>query len=155
MRKKTPKTGLAASIRAWASGRKKPFRPADLCGGIGVPPSGDRNRVRRAMTDFMARGEIERAGDGRYRYNHAWKRLGKPPVLKAKLLKAAYVAGPAFTVADLMRWSEAPDRSYVQKVLRRLIRSGHVARAGTCRVPLGRENLYRVPDRERFRKELL
>jgi hypothetical protein len=142
-------------MRAWASRQPGTFSPAELCIGIGVIPPDDRLRVRSAIRDFTARGEMERAGEGIYRYNHQWQRQGLPFPLKAKLIKAAYVAGPSFTVADLMRWAEATDRRYVQRTLQKLVRTGHVERTGTRKIPQGRESLYQVPDRNRFRKDLI
>ena len=73
-------------------------------------PGPERDRVRHAITDFLARGEMERAGNGLYRYVHAWSRGNKPSPIQARLVKAVYVSGPAFTTADIMRWAEAPDQ---------------------------------------------
>jgi hypothetical protein len=149
----TPKAGLAARIRAWASRQPDTWSPVDVCDALDMP-YGDRKKIRQALKDFVLRGEVERVETGVYRY------MGNPAslarsTLKLRILKACYVAGPSFTVADVMRWAEAPDRSWVQEVLRGLVRSGHLARAGWHKTPQARVNLYRVPDRTRFRKEVL
>jgi len=153
-RKSTPKIGLAAGIRAWASRQTGTWGPVDLCDALDMP-YGARKRIRKALRDFVERGEVERLGTGVYRYVGGGQSPALRAPLKSRIFKAAYVAGPAFTVADVMRWAGAPTRCYVQEVLRGLVRSGHVVIAGSRKTPQARVNLYRVPDRARFRKELL
>lgn len=153
--KQTPKTGLATRIREWASRRRKPFSLISLYKGLGLTPGKPRERARNAIPDFLARGEMERAGGGRYRYNPKWKPQGLPSPLKGRLIKACYVAGPVFKATDIMRWAEAPKRNYVQKLLKKLVQSGYVMKVGMRKVPQGRENLYRISDRARFRKDLM
>ncbi|MGD8389626.1 MAG: hypothetical protein PVG49_20940 [Desulfobacteraceae bacterium] len=154
-RKKIPKTGLAERIRAWASRQREPFSPSDMCYGLDLSFSDERKRARGAIRDFLARGEMRRVGEALYQYNQEWAVQARSSLVKTRLIKAMYVAWFTFTAGDLMRWTDARGRKYVEEVLLSLVRSGYVARVGSHKVPFGRENVYQVPDRDRFRKELM
>lgn len=152
--KSVPKTGLAGQIRAWMRERDKPFAPRHVCDGLGVEGK-DRDRVRNSFPDFIARGEIERQANGLYCYDKAWQSGDSNGPLRDKILKAMYVTTGVFGTADLMRLSEAEETGYVGRVLRAVRRSGHVVRVGRRKVRHGSEYVYRVADRERFRRECL
>ena len=153
--KHNPKTGLAARIRAWARLQRGPFSLSEMYYGLDLPYGDARSRARGAIRDFLIRGEMERVGSGLYHYKPEWTVKAQSSLVKTRLIKAMYVAGSTFAVADLMRWAEARDRRYVREVVRHLVRSGYVAHVGSRKLPYSRENIYRVPDRVRFRKELM
>lgn len=144
------KTGLAARMRAWMSVQQRGFSPAQVADGLNIPQGKERDSLRSAVSNFFQRGEIIRGKGGKYKYNHAWRRLDDSPA-RDRILKAAYVYGKPFTASDLQRLAGAPDKNYVQKILRRLEARGEIVRVAKDK----RNLIYRIADRERYRREVM
>jgi hypothetical protein len=159
MSSKTPKTGLAAGMRDWMSKQRKPFTAGMVADALDTLPGAARGRVRNALGDFVARAEVFPAkrirGQIFYAYNRAWHRVHKG-LLNRRIFKAMYVSGQ-FTVADIQRLAEAPDRSWVDKVSRTLKKDGLIRSVGRrpCAHGIGAEIIYHIPDRDRFRLEVM
>jgi hypothetical protein len=113
---------------------------------------------------------IRRQDINRYRYNPAWKG-GQKGTLRPRIYKAMYVSG-TFAVTDIQRLVSnngdtlpqgvpiihVPNiRSWIDKIVRRLRRSGHLAVVGRrpCAHGAGAEALYHVADRDKFRLEVM
>jgi hypothetical protein len=154
-------------MRAWMKAAPGAFTTAQLCAALGIPDAAGRDLVRRDLHDFLRRGEIRRAPDkrirrqntGRYRYVHTWRKGLKDAPLKTKILKAMRLIsfhGP-FAVTDVLSFSGAPDRSHVDKLLKRLIEQEYVERVGERKrlCSHGLEDLYMVKDTNRFRIEVM
>ena len=131
MSSKAPKTGLAGRMREWMKAQSRPFTKRDVYLGLGVDDPADRSTLRNAVPDFEARGEIilqppdkriRRQDINRYRYNPAWQGAQKG-ALKPRIFKAMYVSG-TFAATDIERLTDL-DRSWIDKTVRRLRRSGH------------------------------
>ena len=161
--KKSPKTGLASRMRAWMKAQSRPWTKRDVYLGLGIESPADRSTLRNAVPDFEARGEIilqppdkrnRRQNINRYRYNPAWQG-GKVGSLKPRILKAMYVSG-TFAATDIQRLTDL-DRSWIDKTVRHLRRSGHLAIVGRrlCAHGAGAEALYHVTDRDKFRLEVM
>jgi predicted transcriptional regulator len=162
MPKKGKKTGLAGRIRAVMHESRKPFTPVQVAEALGIPPGPKRETVAKALLDFWRRGEVNRVGRKggafRYSYNHAYRRPDNSAELKRKVLKAIrYVINGPFTSADILRLTGDMSKSHVQKIIRGLVDDGQVETVGEKKRELsyGLENVYRVINRERFRRELL
>lgn len=149
-------------MRGWMAETCRSFTVEQLYEGVGALTPGERFRVKRAMRDFLKRREIERLPlkdnrrQIRYRYNHKWKREAKPGGLKRKILKAMYVSG-TFATTDIRRLSEVPERSFIDKLVARFVKSGLLRVVGRrpCAHGAGAENLYHIADRMRFRIEVM
>ena len=162
---KVHKTGLAARMRAWMSGQKKPFTARKVCYALDMVSIESCDKVGYAMHDFERRGEVImevrrakqdwRQPAALYRYNHDWKN-GHRAVLMPKIIKAIYVAG-IFSCGDIVRLSEAPDRGFVDYIIRKLREKGMIVNVGRRRCASGTaaENLYNIPNRDRFRLEVM
>jgi len=156
-----PKTGLAGRIREWASAQGV-FTAADLYRALGVV--GDRDTVRKALRDFVRRGEVillppdrRRADAGRvnrYRYHRAWRTAQKGS-MKPRIYKAMYVSG-TWAVTDIVRLTDL-SRDWIDRVVHQLKASGHIAQVGRrlCAHGAGAERVYHIPDRVRFRFEVM
>jgi len=160
MSRSIPKTGLAKCMRAWMSGVGRPFSRADIYAALGIAPGLERERVARAFQDFLRRREVVPAPDGRakktrYRYNAAWKK-GTKAGLRARILKAMYFSG-TFAVTDIRRLAGTEQRSYADKIAKRLLREGFLRVVGRrpCGHGAGAERLYHVVNRDRFRLEVM
>jgi hypothetical protein len=165
----TPKTGLAGRMREWMKAQSRPFTKRDVYLGLGVDCPADRSTLRNAVPDFEARGEIilqppdkrnRRQDINHYRYNPAWQGAQKG-ALSPRISKAMYVSG-TFAATDIVRLCQKPeeeefDRSWIDKTVRRLRRSGHLAIVGRrlCAHGAGAEALYHVTDRDKFRLEVM
>jgi len=78
-----------------------------------------------------------------------------------KILKAMYVC-PEWTVSDIMRLSETQNRTWIHRVVQRLSAADYIAQRSRRRTITGTawgrssyERVYRLVDRERFRREML
>ena len=156
------KTGLASRMRAWMSGRTYKFTAAHLCDALGEQK---RDSVYKALQDFVQRGEVVPLGTDRrskspveyYAYNPAWHRVDNG-VLKKRICKAMRLISfkEPFTVADIQRATQSDDRNYIDKLVRRLVRAGHLRQEGARNLPQGgREKFYRVIDTDRFLLEVM
>jgi hypothetical protein len=165
---KAPKTGLAAQMRAWMKAQSRPFTKRDVYLGIGIESPEERAIARNAAYDFAVRGEIllqppdkrnRRQDVNRYRYNAAWQG-GQKGSLMPRILKAMRVSG-TFAVTDILRLCTRPDekisRAWIDKIVRRLRRAGHLTIVGRrlCAHRAGAEALYHVVDRDKFRLEVM
>jgi len=123
---------------------------------FGVEHGQARQILRCALRDFEARGEIARTPSGLIKYNHAWKRAGKSP-LKDRMLRAMYVQNKEFASTDIRRLVPDAEKSHVEKTIRRLLANGHLQRVGRrlCAHGIGAEWLYTIPDRVRFRVDVM
>ena len=150
-----PKTGLAGRIRAWARERRRPFKPSQVCDGLGIAPGPERDKVRCALPDFLKRGEIERIATGRYRYNRAWGDKRQSP-LKQKIFKAMYVSS-RFAVSDIQRLTGQTGRCYIDRVMKELKDNAWLQRVARrpCTHGAGAETLWRIADPQRFRIEVM
>lgn len=165
MSSRAPKTGLAAAMRAWMKARgDAPFSKRDVYLGIGITDSAARARCRNAVADFERRGEIvllppdrRRADAGRvnrYRYNASWQAAQKG-TLKPRIFKAMYVSG-SFAVTDIVRLTNLK-RDWIDRAIKGLVGHGYVTMIGRrlCAHGAGAERVYHIPDRDRFRLEVL
>ena len=150
-RRPTPKTGLAARMRAWMSGRGRPYTYAELYLGLGDTEGKTRARIRSAMDNFELRGEVDRTPDGRWRYNNAWR-----PATRAssRIYRAMYIT-PVWSVNDIMRLTDLSDKSYVYRIMTGLRAAEVIEQVGVRSMSPrpGCEYVYRVRNRERFRWE--
>lgn len=161
-----PKTGMAKTMREWMRRQRSPFTRKRIWEALGVPPGPERVAVHRTVQDFITRGEIcvvkacetgqDRRQQTTYRYNQTWK-TGYVRELGRKIYKAIYLADSSFTGSAIQRLAEAPDRSYVTKILKKLTDEGHLVRVGKkpCEHGRGFEHLYRIAQRDRYRIEIL
>jgi len=159
----SPKTGMAARMREWMKAQDRPFTKRDVYLGLGIESTADRATLRNAVPDFERRGEIilqppdkriRRQDINRYLYNPAWQCAQKGS-RKPIILKAMYVC-ETFAVTDIQRLCDM-ERSWIDKVVRRLRRSGHISIVGRrpCAHGAGAENLYHVANRDKFRLEVM
>ncbi len=161
--KTAPKTGLAGRMREWMKAHSGAFTKRDVYLGLGIESPADRSTLRNAVPDFEARGEIislppdkriRRQDIKRYRYNVEWQGAQKGS-LRPRIYKAMYVSG-TFAVTDIQRLCDM-DRAWIDKTVRRLRRSGHLALVGRrlCAHGAGAEAIYHVTDRDKFRLEVM
>ena len=178
MSSKAHKTGLAARMREWMKAQERPFTKRDVYLGLGIASPADRATLRNAIPDFARRGEIilqppdkrnRRQDINRYAYNAAWRSAQKGS-LSPRIFKAMYVSG-TFAVTDIQRLvsGTAEDmgadlksipissRAWIDRIIRRLRRSGHLAIVGRrpCAHGAGAEALYHVANRDKFRLEVM
>jgi hypothetical protein len=160
---RAPKTGLASRMRAWMKERTRPFMKRDVYLGLGIESPAERAVLRNAFHDFVGRGEIllqppdkrnRRQDIHRYRYDRKWKG-GQKGAKSSQIFKAIYVSG-TFAVTDIQRLCDM-ERSWVEKTVRRLKREGYLVIVGRrlCAHGAGAETLYHVPDRDKFRLEVM
>jgi len=150
------KTGLAGRIRAELKTWIRPGSRSRLYRACGMEHGQARQILRRVLRDFEARGEIARTPSGLIKYNHAWKRSDKSP-LKDKMLRAMYVQNRDFASTDIRRLVPDAEKTHVEKTIRRLLADGHLQRVGRrlCAHGIGAEWLYIIPDRVRFRMDVM
>ncbi|MDX9820641.1 MAG: hypothetical protein RBT20_01805 [Syntrophales bacterium] len=141
--------------------QRRPYSVMQICDGLDVPPGPGRQKVHNVMDDFVVRGEIfpldkPESPCRTYIYNRSWHRMNKG-TLNKRIYKAMYVTVSEFSAGDIQRLSEAPDKSWVGKVLRRLREGGYIRAVGRkrCGNGMGVEILYNIPDRDRFRLEVM
>lgn len=171
------KAGLPARMREWMSARTGPFYFCVLCAGLGIPQTSVRYYVYRTLQNFVKRVEIRREvrihrpgpdhmkkimsgeiGGDWYFYNHSWSRSTDAP-MKKRILRAMRLISfrEPFSVADVQGLANAPERSYVDQLIRKLVKQNYLCRIGiqVCPHGVGKESLYRVTDLTRFRLDLL
>ena len=160
----TPKTGMAGRMRAWMSLQRRAFTNQNVCDALGIPPGRDRERVRNLVTDFVLRGEVIpfppdrrcRQPVQRFAYNPGWHRVNRG-LLNKRIYKAMRLLsfhGP-FSMNEIQRHTGAPDRSYLYKVSRRLVREEYLRIVGARKVVQGKEILFRVSDPDKFYLDLV
>lgn len=143
--------GIAKLAREWMQTQGAPWRLDVMVHALGV----DRERLRHALKDFVNRGEVERLSSGRYRYMTGYRKPLRGDTLPA-IYRAMYFM-TTWTSRDIHRMVDAPDTGWVNRVIRRLVKSGHVEICGSRKLEaaIGRERIYRISDRERFRTEIM
>lgn len=146
-------------MRAWMSGREGRFALRELYEALGIPPGLPRERAARDLRDFVRRGEVIRDNDGRCngnRYRYVGMSVKPAAGLRARILKAMYLSS-RFALSDIVRLSGAPGSSYVRKIAKSLRRGGYIQPAGRrlCAHGAGAEAVYYIPDRDRFRLEVI
>jgi hypothetical protein len=146
-------------MRAWMAGREGRFALRDLYEALGIPPGLPRERAARDLQDFVRRGEVVSDPDGRCignRYRYGGRPAEAATGLRARILKAMYLSA-IFSLSDIVRLSGAPDRKYVHKVAKPLRKGGHIRVVGRrlCAHGAGAEQVYHIPDRDRFRLEVI
>lgn len=166
---KIPKTGLAAQMRGWMVGRSYKFTVAHLCEALELKPGAPRERAYKAMQDFVQRGEVVPLGSDRrcrgainlaptwYAYNPSWHRVDNG-VLNKRIYKAMRLISfrEPFTVADIQRSTQSEDRNYIDKITRKLVKSGHLRLRLVRTLPQGgQERYYQVIDTDRFLLEVM
>ncbi len=171
------KGGLAARMREWMSAVNMTFDFGLMCRCLEIPQGAVRFYVLRILRKFVERGEVQVVnsriywteehrrkviagqvpGTG-YRYNHSWRRPSNAP-LKQRILKSMRLIsfGDPFSVADVQSLANAPERSSVDKIVKRLVEEKYICRIGdrVSHKGHGRESLYRVTDPTKFRIDLL
>jgi hypothetical protein len=163
MSSKTPKTGLAVRMRDWMKGCSRLFSAGMVCSSLAIPRGKERDKVGKAIPDFIKRGEISivvdkrirRQPGKRYRYNHYWKKTIPKPVAD-KIYKAMYVS-VSFTAPEIRRLVETGETGYVLRLIRELLKSGMIQIVGRrlCAHGAGAERQYHIPNRDRFRLEVM
>lgn len=161
---------LAAQMRGWMAGRSYKFTLDHICEALGANKA-ERVQVSKAMQDFVHRGEVVPLGNDKrckvpvawFAYNPSWHRMNKG-VLNQRIYKAMRLISfrEAFTVADIQRTTQSDDRNWIDKIVRKLIKSGYLRLEGVganndspLRPAGGREKLYRVIDTDRFLLEVM
>lgn len=152
------KNGLAARIREEMKKRVRPFRSVQIAQALGLPPGPESERVCRAMRDFVTRGEVERVtyrGISCFRYNPDYRT--PVPAKRSRTVKALYLSG-TFTAGQIERLTSGPGGpsvNYIQKVIRELLADGQIEIVTEQKRErsYGLERVYRIIDRNRFRKE--
>ena len=147
-----PKTGLAAKMRAIMREKKRPFTPKDI---HSLVPGASYSKVRSTLTDFLRRGEIIKVAYGRYRYDGIHTGGRRSP-LAQKIYKAMYVSNQ-WAVSDIQRLAAQEDRCYIDRIVRKLKKSGHLQQVGRrpCTHGAGAETIWRIIDRQKFRVEVM
>jgi hypothetical protein len=119
-------------------------------------------QARRTLCRAYTRGELIRRYETdsmnheivKYLYAAGYQR-GRIHPVRGMLIKAIYVT-ETFTVHDIARLTSV-DRSYVNRTVLALRKTGHLATVGRRYKP-GAHNpapVYHVVDRDRFRKEVI
>lgn len=146
------------------SAEKGFFTATALCNALGLETEKSRAQAVTALRDFLKRNELlliryeekrnRRQPAALYQYNPRWHSKRESKSTK-KIYKAMYVQG-IFSGSDLVRLSEA-FRTRVDEAIRRLRKEGIISRVGRrrCVNSTSVENLYNIPDRDRFRREVM
>jgi hypothetical protein len=164
-RKKIPKTGLATRMREWMQARtgsvgERRFFSRELYEALEIPPGYEREKARKALADFLTRGEdtfrFNRKRNRRhYLYNRAWCKAQKGEI-KRRMLKCMYVS-PVFAMTDIRRLAGIKDRHWIGRIIRKLLTRGYLQQIGRrlSAHGAGVEKVYRVIDRDKFKLELM
>jgi len=151
-------------MRDWMSVQRRAFTSQQVSEALEIVPGKDRERLRNLVTDFVLRGEVVplppdrrcRRAAARFFYNPGWHRVNRG-LLNRRIYKAMRLLSfhEAFAIADIERHTKAPDRSYLHKVARRLVREKYLRIEGTRKVHMGKECLFRVVDPDKFFLDLV
>jgi hypothetical protein len=170
--KSIPKTGLSAILRDWMKSRtgtkaQRRFAIRQICDALVVMTGKQRQAVSNALTDFVKRGEVisyqmKKCG-GRppmrvarqYIYNLDWRKA-KKGTQNQKIFKAMYVS-QSFAVTDIQRLAGEEDRNWIDKIVRRLKKDGHLQKIGRrlCAHGTGVEAIYHIVNRDKFKLECM
>lgn len=164
------KTGLTAKMRGWMQDIRTPFSAgaifvalADKAIVAGQSPA-PRKKILKCLEQFRARGEIiflqkipgRGGGINFYRYAAPPRPPGRRGAGISRICKAVYIC-ITFTVAEVAQLAECRDYTYAARVIRCLERGGLIKKIGIRknRGGAGNANLYHVPDRDRYKLEVL
>jgi hypothetical protein len=162
---KIPKSGLARLIRDWMKARtgtivERRFTTREMIEALGVLTAHVRAKLRDALKDFIARGEVKVLIYKKYKrrqniYIHGWRKDLKG-ILNKKIFKAMYVSNN-FTVTDIQRLTGIKDRHYLDRITRKIKKDGHLQQIARrpCAHGAGTENIYHVTNRDRFKLEIM
>lgn len=117
------RTGTIQRVRA-AARKLGTFSPTDIVYELDVELPREKS-VRNTVRSLYERGEIERISKGVYRYVD-----GKAPVphVRKRIFRAMYVRRK-FCAKDIKILTDA-DKSYIQALIRRLVKRGILERIG-------------------------
>ena len=120
-----------------AAQKLKTFTPLELADEI----TDARKTIYVTIQELFKRGELKRIAPGRYEYVE-----GKQPVAEAeqRILRAIWIRG-LFRVKNIKILADA-EVSYIRKLVRRLIKAGHIEHIGNFH----KEKQYRVKNRDQF-----
>ena len=162
---KIPKSGLANIMRDWMKARigtivERRFTMREMAESLSMSTSDARAKLRDALKDFIARGEVKVLIYKKYKrrqniYVHDWSK-DLNGVLNKKIFKAMYVSNN-FAVTDIQRLTGIKDRHYLDRITRKIKKDGHlqqIARRHCAHGP-GAENIYHVTNRDRFKLEIM
>jgi len=143
------KTGLAARMREWMKGRKRPFTARMICDGLEISGWDERQKVHNSIPDFLKRGEVyqhqrgqisnlspnqqKRRQNKQYKYNHGWRKAPKGKD-KPRILKAMYISAMEFAASDIERLSGA-GRNHVEKIIKSLVTDGDLSSSAGGHAP--------------------
>ena len=159
------KTGLTRRMRKWMQERtgstgERRFFPRELYEALGIPPGYEREKARKALTDFLTRGEVtfrfnQKRNRRHYSYNQTWLKAKKGEI-KQKMFKAMYVSSD-FSMSDIRRLAGIKDRHWIGRTIRKLLASGHLQQISRrlCAHGSGAEKVYRVINRDTFKLEMM
>lgn len=162
---KIPKTGLSAILRDWMKSRtgtkvQRRFTIAQICDALVVMTGKQHQAVSNALTDFVKRGEVisrynAKHNRRQYIYNLDWRKA-KKGTQNQKIFKAMYVS-QSFAVTDIQRLAGEEDRNWIDKIVRRLKKEGHLQKIGRrlCAHGSGSEAIYHIVNRDKFKLECM
>ena len=133
---------FAAKVRTSAQ-RLQKFTIGDIVYDLSPGKYLSPQPVDWTLKDMIKRGEVEREG-AKFRYKQA-----PLPAVSDRVYRAMHVRG-CFNTTDIVMLSDA-DRSYVNTVIRRLVKAGHLAFAGWKPGVDGKQvRMLRVVHRDKF-----
>jgi len=162
---KIPKTGLAATIRDWMKSRtgtkaQRRFTVAQICKSLCVVTAAQQQNIANALRDFEDRGEVKswinkKHNRRQYIYTQDWRTVLRGH-LNRKIYKAMYVSHD-FAVTDIQRLTGLADRCWLDKIVRKLKKDGHIQQINKrpCAHGAGSEAVYHVVNRDRFKLEVM
>jgi len=140
--------GITARVRG-AARRLRVFGSDDIGSELGIQTYADARRVRTTINDLRKTGEIECVDRGRYRYV-----ARGTSAVRSRVCRAMHVKG-VFSAREIAMLSDA-DGSYVRHIIRDLIASGDLEKAGLGESSKGRlESRYRVSHIDKFYKKIV
>jgi hypothetical protein len=163
--KKTPKTGLAATMREWMKSRtgtktQRRFTIEQMAEALGIAPGDEHQKLRNTLGDFENRKEVKsyflkKHNRRQYLYCHDWKAELKGKINR-KIFKAMYVS-QNFAVTDIQRLTGLQDRCWVDKIVRQLKKDAHLQQVQRrrCAHGAGAEIVYRIVDHDKFKLEVM
>jgi hypothetical protein len=160
-----PKTGMSAILRDWMKSRtgtkaQRRFTIRQICDALVVMTGKQHQSVSNALTDFVKRGEVisrynKKHNRRQYIYNSDWRKA-KKGTQNQKIFKAMYVS-QSFAVTDIQRLAGEEDRNWIDKIVRRLKKDGHLQKIGRrlCAHGAGVEAIYHIVNRDKFKLETM
>jgi predicted DNA-binding protein YlxM (UPF0122 family) len=162
---KMPKTGLANNMREWMKARvgtilQRRFTMREMAEALSVSSSDARTKLRDALKDFIARGEVKVLIYKKHKrrqniYIHDWRKDLKGDLNK-KIFKAMYIS-QSFSISDIQRLTGIKDRHYLDRITRKIKQEGHLQQIARrhCIHGAGVEKIYHIMNRDRFNLEIM